>query len=232
MKPTEYAGYYVTEDGRVISIKSGEPRELTPRPDNWGYLQVGLWVDGKYKTVKVHRLVAKSFLGAKPGMQVNHKDGNKLNNHINNLEYVTPSENLKHAYDMGLRKKGDEVANAKLTDEQWIEIAQRYNNGEQARALAKEYGIHENAIYNVMNGKKRKWMMEQGLIQKAQGVGKTKIPAEKVAQAIKEMLNGAEPKDISERYNIPLNRVYEIRKGKARKDAWALVEGSETIRKE
>lgn len=70
-----------------------------------GYQVVQLWQDGRPKMRLVHRLVAEAFLGPVPeGREVNHKDGNKRNNGNANLEYVTHSENNKHAYRTGLRQ--------------------------------------------------------------------------------------------------------------------------------
>ncbi len=66
------------------------------------YIQVNM----NNKLIMLAVLVAQTFIGAKPkGYQVNHIDGNKHNNHVDNLEYVTPSENMKHAWDTGLRKR-------------------------------------------------------------------------------------------------------------------------------
>jgi hypothetical protein len=71
-----------------------------------GYYKVGLWKDGTKDRHIVHRIVAKHFVSNphnKP--QVNHIDGNKLNNNASNLEWCTPSENSQHAFDTGLRKE-------------------------------------------------------------------------------------------------------------------------------
>ena len=68
-----------------------------------GYLCTRLWKKSKSKVSKVHRLMLKAFVGWKLGSVVNHKDGNKLNNSLDNLEWTTSSENNKHAYDTGLK---------------------------------------------------------------------------------------------------------------------------------
>jgi len=68
-----------------------------------GYATLTLCKDGKRFTRTVHRLVAEAFLGVS-NLDVNHKDGNKLNNAIDNLEYITKSENTKHAINTGLFK--------------------------------------------------------------------------------------------------------------------------------
>lgn len=76
-----------------------------------GYLIFGHCVNGKRKNILVHRAVAEAFLGPCPsGMQVNHKDGNKTNNRVDNLEYVTVSGNAKHAIKMGLASAPTERA--------------------------------------------------------------------------------------------------------------------------
>lgn len=93
--------YKIREDGNVISFKKGEPKILKGLSDTKGYLYVCL---GK-RYPKIHRLVALAFipnLDNKP--QVNHIDGNKKNNNISNLEWVTNGENQKHAFKLGLNK--------------------------------------------------------------------------------------------------------------------------------
>ena len=99
--------YEVSDRGRVRRIiGKGNPHGLrllrTPVTSH-GYPKVDLFGGGKRKTVAVHRLVAGVFLGQCPtGHDVNHRDCNKTNNHVSNLEYVTRSENAKHAYKNGL----------------------------------------------------------------------------------------------------------------------------------
>ena len=94
--------YTVTSDGRVINSK-GE--EKIPHIDKYGYLKTDLYKDGKRSTKRISRLVAEAFIpnpANKP--EVNHKDGNKLNNNVDNLEWATKSENMLHAYRTGLAK--------------------------------------------------------------------------------------------------------------------------------
>jgi hypothetical protein len=114
-----YEGLYqVSNTGRVRScdrivksapkvgsrVAKGQDRSLAL--NGCGYLAVSLWKDGKRLTNRVHTLVAKAFLGVCPNSyDVNHKDGIKTNNCIDNLEYCSRLENIKHAYAMGLRKK-------------------------------------------------------------------------------------------------------------------------------
>jgi len=92
--------YNVTEDGRVYSNRS--KKWLKPGLSSSGYLTVCL---GRNNSKGLHELVLETHIGPRPGEHVcNHKDGDKLNNHVSNLEWVTYSDNLKHAYERGLRK--------------------------------------------------------------------------------------------------------------------------------
>lgn len=83
------------QKGRIIKpiINPGSRKGVLPR------YQVGLSKECKVKSKQVHRLVAETFLGCTDEQEVNHKDGNPLNNHIDNLECVSRNENIKHAFD-------------------------------------------------------------------------------------------------------------------------------------
>lgn len=94
----DYEGLYqVSDDGRVRRIyKNGNTKELKNREGI--YYTVSLCKKGIKKSFNVHRLVAETFLGIPDDKcEVNHKDGNKLNNNLSNLEWVTQHENLLHA---------------------------------------------------------------------------------------------------------------------------------------
>lgn len=111
----EYRGAYsVSNDGLVRSNKrlarvhgaskrNVKERILRQSETKKGYMKVSLWLNNKGMTIPVHRLVASAFVkGWKPGLVVNHKDGNKLNNNADNLEWVTVRENTMHAFSNGI----------------------------------------------------------------------------------------------------------------------------------
>lgn len=92
------ACYAVTDDGRVFSDKrSGERRQMSLRKAKNGYLYVSLRAGRHTRTFSVHRLVLRAFSGI-DGPQCNHKDGDRLNNHVDNLEWCTSSENHRHSF--------------------------------------------------------------------------------------------------------------------------------------
>lgn len=86
---------------------------LKPSISKFGYARVALSKNGKFKKFQLHRLVAFAFCdGYFENSQVNHKDGNKLNNRFENLEFVTASENIQHAFDSGLKITTEKTKNA------------------------------------------------------------------------------------------------------------------------
>lgn len=96
-----FPNYEVSNLGNVRSIKRNKIKE--PGSDHNGYLKVDLYKNSKRSTKKIHRLVADAFLPKDPQRSdINHKDGNKHNNVVTNLERCTKSENMKHAYKNGL----------------------------------------------------------------------------------------------------------------------------------
>ena len=95
--------YTVYEDGRVWSSKTKRFMTHTRTGLNGMYMYVGMSKNGKPAAKAVHRLLAECFIPNPEGkLEINHKDGNSLNNDLNNLEWCTRSENMKHAYSTGL----------------------------------------------------------------------------------------------------------------------------------
>lgn len=91
--------YFITGDGEVISYARGFQKILKFDVDKQGYYYVLLYKNGNRKHRPIHQLVLEAFCVEKPvGSVVNHKDGNRSNNKLSNLEYITPSENMKHSY--------------------------------------------------------------------------------------------------------------------------------------
>lgn len=146
---------FVCENGEVKSHGKLLKGEITKA----GYKRLHISVDGKESKLSVHRMVAELFLPNPLDLPcVNHIDGNKLNNHVNNLEWCTYGENLSHAYKIGLRDcKGVKNPMSKLTTEQILEIRKRYIKGKHCEnnsyGLAKKYKVSEKCILNIIHNK-------------------------------------------------------------------------------
>lgn len=151
--------YEVSNFGRVRSVDriesyNGKTRKrkgkiIESRFDSHGYPIVLLYLNGMSKFYKIHRLVGLVFLDNPDNLPtINHKDGNKKNNHISNLEWATYGENNKHAYDNGLKHK-------KLSKED-IEYIQKvykpYDKEFGSRALSKKFGVSQGRISGVARG--------------------------------------------------------------------------------
>lgn len=141
--------YQVSNKGKVKRLKGYQckkERELKNKQDKYGYHYVILSKEGKAKTLKMHRIVAKEFipnLDNKP--LINHIDGIKTNNHASNLEWCTSSENIKHAFDKGLNTNYGR--NAKLTNRDVVEIRKLYATGEYIqKKLAEMFGCSKSQI--------------------------------------------------------------------------------------
>ena len=95
--------YQISSEGRVKSFKVNKHGLIMKCTNNRGYTQVNFKINRKIKCYRIHRGVAEAFISKEIGKyQVNHKDGNKLNNRAANLEWCTPKENIQHAIKTGL----------------------------------------------------------------------------------------------------------------------------------
>lgn len=151
-----FPGYEVSDKGSVRSFKSRKVKILKPGKDSNGYPVVGLYKDGKRHWLLIHRLVAEAFL-EKPGCdyETNHLDGDKTNNHVDNLDWVTRSENLKHAFRTGLKShKGDKNPCAKLTESEVFEILEMLDAGVPQKEIAEIFNIAINTVSQINTGKR------------------------------------------------------------------------------
>lgn len=135
----DYPEYYVTDNGDVYSRNyrnTGRIKKMTPakRPD--GYLRIVLKNKGYY----IHRLVAEAFIPNPDNkLQVNHKNGNKTDNRVENLEWLSRSENVKHAYDV-LHRRAPYLGKLGKKDPKARIVQQIDKNG---NIVAEYYGICE-----------------------------------------------------------------------------------------
>ena len=163
--------YYISNYGRILRIehtrlsyrynKSGKlyPTKILKASKNkQGYINTQINLNNSFKSFKVHRLVAEAFIpNPENKPQVNHKDGNKLNNRVDNLEWCTNGENGKHAWENGLRTK-------------------RIGNNNKFSVKVNQYDLNNKLIkeWNCINDITRELGISHGLITAAcQGRQKT-----------------------------------------------------------
>lgn len=152
----EYSNhYYVTPDGEVYSV-----RKLKPRPGNGGYLRVMLYNRStkKGKDFSIHRLVAEGFIPNPENLpEVNHKNSDRSDNRVENLEWCTKSYNIQHAYRKGKKSiKGVLNGRSTLTEVQVKEIRAIYEDGEMSYIqIAERFHSKKSTISNII--KRNTW---------------------------------------------------------------------------
>jgi len=164
-----YKGYYKVDTyGNVLSAirkpitKAGRKSEKKEILLVWNfgkkkkYPSVALSVNRVSKRYPVHRLVYWSHVGRIPkGKEINHKDGNPNNPELSNLELVTRSENMLHAYKTGLCKPklGTDAPIAKLNEIKVREIRKLADSGIKQDTIAKMFEIHQTNVHYILSGK-------------------------------------------------------------------------------
>lgn len=164
---------------RLVPSKNGfrhKKEHILAQQDRHGYLTVSFLVNGKLKNSLVHRLVMYAFKEERPypEWEIDHLDGNKHNNNISNLEYVSSSENTKRAYNKGLQNK--EVLslskkNRKMTPEQILEMKHTFNregrvwgpthnNTDFLNRYAEKYGMTKDGVQNILTGRTNSFIGE------------------------------------------------------------------------
>lgn len=169
--------YSVSSRGNIYSYKNYKDcgRIMKQYIRKNGYCEIGLSKDKKRKTYLVHRIVAKAFIPNPDNLpEVNHKNGIKSDNNVDNLEWVTSSQNQIHAIKNclqsftqkhretarlickknGENNKGKIFKTRKTNKEQDAEIKERFNNGESSLKLALEFGVSKKTILNIKNDRK------------------------------------------------------------------------------
>lgn len=162
-KIPNYSKYEASDSGLIKTFNwknSGKIAIMKPALDGSGYLRTMLVNDlGKTETIKVHRLIAKTFIpNPENKSDVNHINGIKTDNSIINLEWSTRKENVQHAHKnlTWNKAKGESIAQSKLTEKEVIEIRSKFKPRVYTRIkLSKEYNVSEACIKDILY--KRSW---------------------------------------------------------------------------
>lgn len=147
MRPIKLAGYehyHVSEEGVVMNSLTN--KVLKTDLNSSGYRRVTLSSEGKLCRIMVHRVVALTYINDNTeGLVVNHKDGNKLNNHYSNLEWVTQKENRKHAFRHRLVRR----PNSKLSDIEVHCICASIERGMKSKDIRNVFSIPKHVFDDI-----------------------------------------------------------------------------------
>lgn len=159
----ESSGYQVSDNGQIRSLRTRKPCVLKQRILG-KYLIVVLTINGRKQARSVHRLVAKAFVpNPENKPEVNHINGDKLDNRAENLEWVTHAENLAHAAANHLMRSGTSSPRAKLSKDEIAcvrSMFKPYSREFGVTALAKQFGVCVKTIQSIVRG--RTYKNEQG----------------------------------------------------------------------
>jgi len=150
-----WRGYYkINTHGQVLSLR--RQKLITANQSANGYNYVALSKDAKTWRLSLHRLLAITFLNNDNHDQkiwVNHKNGNKRDNKLGNLEWITPSDNKRHAINSGLQlyKRGEDNKNAILSDKQIEWIRKLFDNGYNKSNICEIMNVSRTLIHHVIS---------------------------------------------------------------------------------
>lgn len=154
-KPIDGWPYSVSNKGDVRNNRTGHIKSVTINKN--GYAQVHLFNDGKVWFPLVHRLVAAAFIpNDQNNAQVNHIDGNKANNTVENLEWVTNGQNQKHKYDvLGYKKETWSIESAVAVTRRKVVCIETGKEYKSLAAAAMDVGGYASALCNHLKGKSK-----------------------------------------------------------------------------
>lgn len=205
-----YPDYEVSNDGRVRKTTKFNQYPVGYELRSWlsnGYPTVDLCNSGLTRRFKIHRLVALAFVGlCQDGEEVNHKDGVKANNNVDNLEYVTRQGNAEHAAANGLLKYGAEHPLSVLTDDNVLSVRLRAAAGETQTSLASEFCVSVSTVHNIVSGKT--WTSVGGPVRKVRKRGS--LTADDVVEIRRRSSLGEAYKSIASDFSVGLLQICNV----------------------
>jgi hypothetical protein len=147
-----YENYLVFNDGTVLN--SNTDRELKPDRTNRGYYRITVCKNNKVKRYSIHRLVAELFIHNPLSLEtVNHIDGDKSNNSVSNLEWLTQQDNQAHAVATDLCPKGSSNGNSKWKEDKIHEVCKLIQSGLTRTPVLEQTGITKSTFDDIRRRK-------------------------------------------------------------------------------
>lgn len=196
----KYENLLVGEDGRIYSKIKKKFLRPSVKPDT-GYAVVYVYDIGKLQ--RVHRLVAETYLQNSEfyGQDVNHKDGNKQNNSVENLEWCTRSYNIIHAKELGLNKsRGETHFDAIYSEDQIREVCKLLEQGFRNQDIADMTGVHKDTVSDVRGG--RRWKHVSRDYDLKRTPRNTRLSVEKVDAICKSFSEGATIQEVMDLFGV------------------------------
>ena len=213
--------YRVSNEGEVMRL-AGSPycrvdRILKNIKSSSGYLYINFTNTGEYRHMWIHRLVALAFLEPKPTPkhEINHINGIKTDNRPENFEWVTRSQNIKHAFDTGLHpiSEGINASNAKLTEEDLARIVTMTEEGAKPKEIAAQLRIKYGSVICFLYGRTHINAIRPSRAQALKGA--RALDRQKVLEVKKALADGKmSSRQIAANFGVSQGTVQHIKKGR------------------
>lgn len=205
--------YFAGTDGKIYSNTRNNMRPMSPYMDRYGYLALKPRINGKMKTQGVHRLLALAFIpNPENKPQVNHKNGIKTDNRIENLEWATESENVKHAFDHGLvsARRGEDSNFSSITEEIAHEVCKLLEDRKlKDWEIMERLGVTRSVVSHMKGGSRWTHVSKNYDIPEPRSNSR-QLPKEQVIDICGLLNAGHKPKEISDELGFKFHTVSQI----------------------
>lgn len=222
----EKSNYIICRDGLIFKVTDDNKiKPIKATRQHHGYYLAHLWFQKKPYYRWVHRMVAETYIENPLGKpQVNHIDGDKSNNHVDNLEWMTSKENIQHAFRIKLRKTGEGSSNSKISKKDAIRICKLLKENKLTlEEIANEIGCTYTIVFMIYH--KKTWLdiskkYDFSNYNKFKpNRGFSKLNEEKVHEICKLLVEGKlTGREIAKLYNVFENNIYAIKAKRIWKD--------------